>query len=74
MSIGSADGLKVGDELASWVPPRRLEPEWPTLPAQDLARLLVTRVSEHSATVRVTRLKYPVLREGLPVRLIARMP
>ena len=75
VSIGSGSGLQVGDELASWVPARRPVEDLPDiLPDQDLARLLVMRVTENSATVRVTRLKNPVLREGMPVRVIARMP
>ncbi len=75
VSLGSAAGLKVGDEIATWVPARRPERDRKEqLPDQDIARLLVMRVSGQSATVRVIHLKTPALRSGLPVRVIARMP
>ncbi|MEX2284523.1 MAG: LysM peptidoglycan-binding domain-containing protein [Gemmatimonadota bacterium] len=75
VSLGSASGIKVGDELASWVPARRPEADRvEQLPPQDVARLLVMRVTGQSATVRVIHLQNPVLRTGLPVRVIARMP
>jgi hypothetical protein len=75
ISLGSEAGIKVGDELASWVPARRpVSGRTEELPPQDIARLLVMRVTGQSATVRVIHLQNPVLRTGLPVRVIARMP
>jgi hypothetical protein len=70
VNLGSARGVKVGDELIVQLPARSRDSR---LPAQPIARLLVTRVTERSATVRVIHLEDAVLKEGLPVRLVARM-
>lgn len=70
VSLGSSS-VKVGDELHALLPARSRDDR---LPAQPIATLLVTRVTDRSATVRVIRLESPVLKEGLPVRLVARMP
>jgi hypothetical protein len=71
VSLGSAGGIKVGDELHVTLPARSRDDR---IPAQPIAKLLVTRVTQRSSTVRVTHLHNPVLVEGLPVRLVARMP
>jgi hypothetical protein len=70
VDLGSNKGLQVGDELVVQLPARSRDGR---LPAQSIARLLVTRVTERSATVRVIQLQNPVLREGLPVRVVTRM-
>ena len=71
VSVGSAGGVKVGDEFEVTLPARSRDS---SIPAQPIARLLVTRVSQRSSTVRVIHLQNPVLKDGLPVRLVARMP
>jgi hypothetical protein len=75
VSLGSSAGVQVGDEITAWLPTRRHDRNrYETLPPQEVARLLVMRVTERSATVRVTSLQQPALRSGLPVRITARMP
>ena len=70
INLGSSSGLQVGDELVAQLPAGWRDSR---LPAQNIARLLVTRLTERSATVRVIELQNPVLQEGLPVRVVARM-
>ncbi|MGH7466891.1 MAG: LysM peptidoglycan-binding domain-containing protein [Longimicrobiales bacterium] len=70
VNLGSARGVKVGDEMVAQLPARSRDGR---LPAQPVARLLVTRVTERSATVRVIELQSAVLKPGLPVRVVARM-
>jgi LysM domain-containing protein len=70
VSLGHASGVNVGDELQAQLPAGGAEDR---LPAQPIARLVVTRVAQRSATVRVLSLQHPVLQPGLPVRLVARM-
>jgi hypothetical protein len=69
VSLGITSGLSVGDELVAHLPAGGSDGR---RPAQPIARLLVTRVAERSATVRVLSLQKPVLKPGLPVRLAAR--
>lgn len=76
VSLGAADGLALGDELTAYLPRRVMENGRAlTLPAEVVAHLLVVRVEERSATVRVLDLEQPaVLEPGLPVRVTAKMP
>jgi len=75
VSLGSAEGLQLGDELMAFAPARPSPTEAGTeLPPEDVARLLVMKVGEHSATVRVLTMRQPSLRSGLKVRLVARVP
>jgi hypothetical protein len=75
VSLGSAEGLQLGDELEAFAPARPSPTEAGTeLPPEDVARLLVMKVGEHSATVRVLTMQQPSLQPGLKVRLVARVP
>jgi hypothetical protein len=75
VSLGANSGVKVGDELAAMLPERRpSDRRSERLPAQTIARLIITRVAGSTATARVVHLEFPVLENGLPVRVVARMP
>jgi hypothetical protein len=67
ISLGSADGIGIGDELAVYVPAVE------RAPATQVATVRVVRVDERTATVRVVSVTSTALRDGLPVRLISRM-
>ncbi|HSL71825.1 MAG TPA: LysM peptidoglycan-binding domain-containing protein [Longimicrobiales bacterium] len=70
-----ANQVKVGDELVAIEPERRAElTSSQRLAALPIARLLITRVARGTATARVTYLATPALREGMPVRVVARTP
>jgi len=72
VDLGAGAGLGIGDELIAYVParpgPRRTE-----LPVEVVATLQVVKVRPNSATVRVTSVTGPALRDGLSVRIVRRM-
>lgn len=72
ISIGRAHGLRVGDQLVAYQPPRRERAH--ELPPEIVARVQVVRVGDNTATVRITRTRHGVLDDGLPVRVVAEMP
>ncbi len=75
VNMGKAEGLQVGDVLLAFAPTRPAAAD-PTVrvPPEDVARLLVVKVSEHTATVRPLSVSLPSLQRGLMVRLVARVP
>ena len=72
LDIGRSAGVAVGDEFEAYDPPTRRE--WGTRPEVHVARMQVVRVTEGTASVRVTELNQPRIAIGLPVRRVARMP
>ena len=72
LDAGRTAGIAVGDEFEAYSPPERRS--WGTRPEVSVARMQVVRVTEGSASVRVTELDQPSIAVGLPVRRIARMP
>lgn len=69
ISVGRAAGVGIGDEFGVYVP----APE-AGLPAERVATVRVVRADEQTSTVRVLSVSSAALRDGLPVRLIRRMP
>jgi len=75
ITVGSAQGLRIGDELAVYVPSRSVDNERAErLPPQEVAVVRVLRTDERSSTVRVLSINSAALRSGLPVRVVRRMP
>lgn len=75
VSLGAQHGLGIGDELGVYVPTRALDNERPErLPATQVGTVRVIRVDDRTATVRVLTVSSAALRDGLPVRLVRRMP
>jgi hypothetical protein len=76
ISLGSADGVKIGDELEAFAPERSAGPVGArhVLPEEKVADLRIVRVMERSATARVFHVAYPALESGLPVRIVRKMP
>jgi hypothetical protein len=72
LDVGRAAGVAVGDEFEAFVPVERRS--WGNRPEVRVARMQVVRVTERTASVRVTELQQPRIAEGLPVRRVARMP
>ncbi len=74
ISLGAGD-VRIGDELAVYIPQQRLDNERPDiLPAQMVGVVRVIKVTDHSATVRVTGVRNTGFRNGLPARLVRRAP
>jgi hypothetical protein len=72
LDIGRSAGVAVGDEFEAYEPPARRR--WGTRPELPVARMQVVRVTEGTASVRVTELDQPRIAVGQPVRRVARMP
>jgi hypothetical protein len=68
ISLGRADGVGIGDEFAVYVP---LDSR---LPPERVGVVRVVKVGERSSTVRVLSVTCAALRDGLPIRLIRKMP
>jgi hypothetical protein len=74
VSLGATD-VRIGDELLVYIPAKRLDNERPDIiPSQSVGVVRVVKVSDHSATVRVTGARNTGFRNGLPARLVRRAP
>ena len=75
ISLGSRDGVGIGDEFAVYVPARVVDHQAPSpLPPTEIAIVRAVRVGDNTSTVRVTAVSSTALRAGLPVRMIRKMP
>lgn len=72
LDIGRSAGVGVGDEFELYDPSTTRR--WGTRPEVPVARGQVVKVTEGTASVRVTELEQPRIAVGLPVRRVARMP
>jgi hypothetical protein len=72
LDIGRSAGVGVGDEFELYDPSSARR--WGTRPEIAIARGQVVKVTEGTASVRVTELEQPRIAVGLPVRRVARMP
>ncbi|HEX2095441.1 MAG TPA: LysM peptidoglycan-binding domain-containing protein [Longimicrobiaceae bacterium] len=72
LDLGSAAGLREGDVFAAYLP--RTERAWGTRPEIPVGRMQVVRVTDRTATARITSLEHPAVELGIPVRLVAEMP
>lgn len=68
VSLGSADGLQVGDELEALT---RKEAGWTD---DVVGRLQVILVQEHTASFRIVQVASPAFRTGTRVRVSGRLP
>jgi hypothetical protein len=73
VNVGRNKGVAVGDEFEIYAAGRR-SPEGFRLPEEHIATGRVVRVTEETATLRVIEQRHPAIAEGLPVRLVAKMP
>ncbi len=72
VDLGAASGVVEGDEFVAYLPAEAAS--WGVRPEVEVARLQVVRTGPTTSAVRVVSLAQPALREGMPVRLVARMP
>lgn len=72
LNVGRADGVREGDEFEAYVAETRRD--WGTRPGMRVATMQVVRVTDRTASVRITGLDQPAMAAGLPVRRVARMP
>lgn len=70
--LGAGSGVRTGDELVAYLP--REQRTWGIRPEIDVARLQVVRVTNQTASVRITDLDQPALEAGLPVRRVVASP
>ncbi|HSJ25212.1 MAG TPA: LysM peptidoglycan-binding domain-containing protein [Longimicrobiales bacterium] len=68
VSLGRADGIGIGDEFAVYVPASG------GIPASQVGTVRIVRVDERTATARVISVTGTTLRDGLPIRMVKRMP
>lgn len=72
LDVGAAAGVKEGDVFAAYIP--ATQKDWGTRPEIEVARMQVVRVTDRTATARITGLEHPALEAGLPVRRVSEMP
>ena len=72
LDVGREAGVREGDEFEAYLP--REARSWGSRPEIRVGRMQVVKVTERTATVRITSLEQPAIRPGLPVRRVARMP
>jgi hypothetical protein len=70
IDMGSAKGLQVGDEVAAYLPERKADKdEGYTLPDEGVALMRVIKLTNNTATLRITRMYHSALSNELPVRV-----
>lgn len=72
LDVGRQGGVREGDEFEAYLPRERRD--WGNRPEIRVGRMQVVKVTDRTATARVTRLDQPAMKPGLPVRRVARMP
>jgi hypothetical protein len=69
INLGSSRGLKIGDEVVAFLPERRPGKNSPVVPAEPVAEMRIIKVTNNTATVRITRMHNSSLNSSMPVRL-----
>lgn len=72
LDVGRQAGVKEGDEFEVFIP--RSRADWGTRPEVAVGRLQVVKVTEGTASARITGLEQPAIAVGQPVRRVAKMP
>jgi hypothetical protein len=72
LDVGRQAGVKEGDEFEVFLPRERRD--WGTRPEISVARLQVVKVTDGTASARITTLTQPAIVVGQPVRRVAAMP
>ncbi len=73
IDIGRNQGVDIGDEFSLYAP-NRVSTSGYRLPEEPIAVGRVVRVMEGTSTLRVISQEHPAIIEGLPVRMVAKMP
>jgi hypothetical protein len=70
IDLGSAKGLHIGDEVVVFIPERRADKKKAdVLPEEAVAQMRVIKVTNNTATVRVTRMHNSSLNSNMAVRV-----
>jgi hypothetical protein len=69
IDLGASRGLKIGDEVVAFLPERRPSKNSPVVPAEPVAEMRIIKVTNNTATVRITRMHNPSLNSNMQVRL-----
>lgn len=73
IDLGAARGMQIGDEVVAYLPQRTAEKdERYTLPEEGIAVMRIIKLTNNTATARVTRMYYSALSHELPVRVSRR--
>jgi hypothetical protein len=70
INLGAAKGLHIGDEVVAFIPERRPTKKQPDLlPEEPVAHMRVIKLTNNTATVRITRMHNSSLDSSMPVRI-----
>jgi len=72
LDVGRQAGVKEGDVFEVFLP--RARRDWGTRPEIPVGRLQVVKVTQGTASARITHLEQPAIAVGQPVRRVAAMP
>jgi LysM repeat protein len=72
LDVGRQAGVKEGDVFEVFLP--RSRRDWGTRPEIPVGRLQVVKVTQGTASARITHLEQPAIAVGHPVRRVAAMP
>ena len=72
LDVGRQAGVKEGDVFEVFLP--RTRRDWGTRPEIPVGRLQVVKVTQGTASARITHLEQPAIAVGQPVRRVAAMP
>ncbi len=72
LDVGRQAGVKEGDEFEVFMPRERRD--WGTRPEIPVGRLQVVKVTDQTASARITTLQQPAIVVGQPVRRVKAMP
>ncbi|HEU4560391.1 MAG TPA: LysM peptidoglycan-binding domain-containing protein [Longimicrobium sp.] len=72
LDVGRQAGVKEGDVFEVFLPRQRAN--WGTRPEVHVGRMQVVKVTQRTATARITHLEQPAVAIGQPVRRVAKMP
>jgi hypothetical protein len=70
IDLGSSKGIQVGDEVVAFLPQRQPDKKKPdVLPEEAVAQMRIIKLTDNTATVRITRMHNSSLTANLPVRV-----
>lgn len=76
VDLGTARGMHIGDEVVAFLPERSFNDELRShkLPAEPVAQMRIIKLTDNTATVRITRVRHAVFSTDLPVRVARQQP
>ena len=70
IDLGSANGVQIGDEVVAFIPSRQPDRKTPdVLPEEPMAQMRIIKLTNNTATVRITRMHNSALTSQMPVRV-----